>query len=358
MKIIHSISVKIITFILFIACLTGIIALGMNFSKKDAADLDTLSDPDFIHSSEYQYQLQDIYSKLFMMGSVYLKNMKEDGTVSLTASQKQTLQNTGVLNQNNEVTTLSENFVYYVCYGKQSISNSTYKILTEAYLKANFDRYYYRAGNRYYSSDGEHTNTENGRYLPFYQYESTLSEGNTVDNTDLTIYFAPKNEYVAQKQIILTNTAQQTKKILLAIIPLVLFALILAIVQIIITGQPLKNDGLEEEPVTRKETGKIYTELILAGMTVCIFFGIYILSLFSDFQNIIGLFSNQFLPFQLIYGFMIAFLAGLFFLGILYLVRRLKQKNLIRSSFSFIILREIVQTLKKIWNNFVKNGRL
>ncbi len=350
MKILHNIYIKIIAFILFFTCITGIIAVGMNFTKQNISDIDSLRNPNFKETYKYIYPLQEIYSKLCVLGDFYLGNMKEDGSVALSDSQKETLRNIGVFNQNNEITTLSENFIYYVSNGKHSISNSTYKLLTEAYVKSNFNTYYYRIENRRYSSAGDDTNILNNKYT--HSYENQFFENYQDNNAAMTIYLAPKNEYIAQNQEIIAKEAEQAKKIILQLIPLIAAAFLLAVIQIIITGNPDRNPVPKESDGKRPEEGRIPGELVIAAMGTCVFLLFVLLGDYSGFRYWIELFTSQFLVFQLIYGLAGAILCGAFFLGFLYLVRRLKQRNLIRSSLCYIILSKIMQMIKMLWRSF------
>jgi signal transduction histidine kinase len=63
--------------------------------------------------------------------------------------------------------------------------------------------------------------------------------------------------------------------------------------------------------------------------------------------------QNNFRLFQIIFSLSLSLLAGLMFLGFLYLIRRLKQRNLIRSSIAYCVLKAFSQITVKFWRNYI-----
>lgn len=351
MKILYSLPVKIITFILLLACTAVMIAVGMNFTKTDLKNLNSLTNPDFKESYEYRNTLQDINSKLCVLSEFYLEGMKDDGTVELNAETKQALQYAGVLDQNYEVKTLSVDFIYYAAIGGHSISNNSQQTITKEYIKENFNTYYYRINNLAYSSDNSNAGMLYNKYIT--SRENEIFSEYKDDNAALTLYIAPKNEYINQHQQQLTAAVGQVKKIVKDLIPLMVLAFLLIIIQIIITGKTNKNKPLDEAAIDNKNSGRIYIELVIAGMSACVLCAVFIVAGFYYFKQAVELLYSQFLVFQIIYSIFLTILVGLFFLGFLYLVRRLKQRNFFKSSLSYRILSKIAQTIKKFWRDFI-----
>ena len=351
MKILFSKPIKIITFILLFVCTTSIFAVGMNFTRANLFNLNSLSNSDFKKTYSYQNQVKEIYSNLCVISEYYLKSIKEDGTVELTIEQKQVLRSIRFLDQNNEITKLSENFVYYASIEKHFVAANSLQPITKDYVTGNFNTYYYRIENQFYTSDNENPELLNNIYANYNGNE--LFSKNDDNNAALTIYIAPKNEYIDQNQQQITSAVIEFKKIILDLVPLVIIAFLLIIFQIIITGKTYKIDKSDEAAQKSQNAGRVPTEMVFVEMIVCTLAVVLLFSVYYEFKQIVEIFYNQFLVFQLIYSTILAFLAGFFFLGFLYLVRRLKQKNLLKSSFSYRIFIKIGQFAKKFWRNYI-----
>lgn len=366
MKILRSMAVKTAAFLLMLICAGAIIASGMTLTRLDQQDfsgLYTLNHPEFKETWQYRDSVRDLYSRLCVLGEIYLGNTNTNGSSGISADQKAALQNLGILDENGQVPNLSENFIYSVSFAGQTVSNQTSPAMTEEWMKKNCTTYYYRLKDHLYASEGDDTNSLYNRYATGSIEVDGLSENRVAaftmtddKNPDLTIYLAPKNEFITSGQQGIVKTAQAVKQTVVFCIPLALLLFILVVFQIVIAGKPSTAGATEmtETDGSGRKTGRIFSEVIAAGMLVCATMGGITLAAFTDFQSAVLLFSDDFSLFQFLYSFTLTLFGGLFFWGFLYLVRRLKEKKLIRSSFTFFILRGIRNLAVKIWRNFIR----
>ena len=336
-----------------IACTTAIVAIGLNMGKLKLSNLYTYDNPDFKMTSEYRQQLQGLYSKLIVVADFYLENGKVVDTSEFNTLQNEALSRIGILDQDKKMRILSDDFIYYVSNGEDYASNSTYQPITLQYLKEHFNTYYYHLENRTYASDGMSENLLGSRR--YYDLYVLLGIGSKVtnDNIALTIYLAPKNEYLQKNQEQLTSEVTQAKKIILLLIPLFAFLFILILLQIIITGKSDKKEPSCNLNGKNPNRGRFFIEVVMLEMLACILLGSILISTYPGFWDFIGFFTSRFLVFQFIFGISFSVLFGLFFLGFLYIVRRLKEKNFIRSSMVYLGLKKIVGLAAKFWRNYI-----
>ena len=336
-----------------IACTTAIVAIGLNMGKLKLSNLYTYDNPDFKMTSEYRHQLQELYSKLIVVADFYLENGKVVDTSEFNTLQNEALSRIGILDQDKKMRILSDDFIYYVSNGEDYASNSTYQPITLQYLKEHFNTYYYHLENRTYASDGMSENLLGSRR--YYDLYVLLGIGSKVtnDNIALTIYLAPKNEYLQKNQEQLTSEVTQAKKIILSLIPLFAFLFILILLQIIITGKSDKKEPSCNLNGKNPNRGRFFIEVVMLEMLACILLGSILISTYPGFWDFIGFFTSRFLVFQFIFGISFSVLFGLFFLGFLYIVRRLKEKNFIRSSMVYLGLKKIVGLAAKFWRNYI-----
>lgn len=357
MNILYSRYCKAITFILLIACITIIAAMGINLENENVSNINSFENPVYKRTSEYRQQLMNIYSKLNVIADFYLANRKEDGTTELSSElssfQKEELQRLDILDQNKKIRILSENFIYYISDGEKYFSNSDVQPITKKYLEENFDTYYYQIQNKVFASDGDNIEILTNQNSALYDMLS-IAKYNQENNIRRTIYLAPKNEYISQNQKQIVKTVSLVKSTILYLIPLFVTVFILIIFQIIITGKSYKKRSFEETENLNPHKGGIYIEVIILEMLACFFLGFALIASYSRLKAMVGWITHyDFRLFQIIYILSLSLLVGLFFSGFLYLVRRLKQKNLIRSSITYCVIKAFSCLTVKFWRNYI-----
>jgi hypothetical protein len=236
--------------------------MGMNIAKENLSNINSIENPDFKITAEYRQQMRNLYSKLSVIADFYLVNRKEDGTTELSSElssfQKEELQRLDILDQNKKIRILSENFIYYISDGEKYFSNSAVQPMTKEYLEGNFDTYYYRIKNNIFASDGDNIEILNNQNSPLYD-RLLIGQYNQENNIQRTIYLAPKNEYMRQNQEQIVKAVSLVKNTILYLIPLFVFAFLLIILQIIITGKLIKR------VLPMKRTAKIHKKAVFTS---------------------------------------------------------------------------------------------
>jgi len=352
MKLFYSITFKIITFLLLLICITGTIALGMNTNPKNRLDFNMLSQPDFKKTSEYKLQVRVLYSQLCVL-SVYFENLNDGSIMDPSPELIWTFQNIDIFDHNNEIKNLSDNFVYSLSIGKNYLLSNSSQVITKEYLEDNFDTFYFRTENQLYSSEGYQTGLLSNMYETITDSDDFFLGESKNKNSAVTIYLAPKNEYINHNQKQLIAEVAQAKRNIVIIIPLLFFAFLLIIIQVVITGKTYSINAPGETSINIPKNGRFHTEIIVAEMLACILVFFLLLNQYENFKQFSELLYGRFLLFEVIFSSVIALIAGLFFLGFLYIIRRLKQHNLIRSSYLYVIFKIIWSLVNKFWKNYI-----
>lgn len=350
-KIINSSMTKIIVVVLCTILIFGSVFIGGKFlfrMERAGMRIEDLADGDYLHSAGSYYEKQQC--AIAELGSV-LHLKRETG---MTDKNRSFYESQRILDALQE----KEGFLYYATDGSNVVSNTNQS--DPAYYKGFSSYYLLDEANR---TEEVYPETKDGidrSYLPPLEERAEFmeerAEGSAVQtpDPDMQIYVALTDAYIQNKTAEYQEISGMFSKVLTQLMVAVVLLLFLLVYLFFAAGRRYGEDGVHLLAVDR-----LWSEVTLTGVIAAPAFTIagmaaYVSELYELYRSA-GLNDNFYWA---IFGGIAGIGALVTALFLFSLVRKYKDKRLIRGSFCYKMGRKLFDLMKKLRQAIGQKGSL